>query len=355
MEVPGICDVLEFTSSEECLSLAADVAVGLAVVEDPNCSEVRQVHDLFAERLTGLGARGDVLETYWDSLAEQSPNDVRWRDLLLKLACGIPEARRAIVMADLCLESSTVDFDDLTCGLGARRLNAVLDIVGVPFCSSDVQSYHLAMADNLATLKANRVHEAGAYSAAVAGGFAGGFFMMPFVNSTTQKGIGYFMDQVQSLDPFSLSVSALLVDAVAAAEADGGESDFALISEAIRSMALKASREFAQHRRLSGNLYTGDAAQADRHRRVLNGAIRVLDEIHPRDDGMVVLEDVVGMPLSAARTLLESEGLVVTVNSGDRMVMNENNWVVTAQSGAVGKDRKLGTPVLLNVAKYGSS
>ena len=94
-----------------------------------------------------------------------------------------------IVMADLCLDTMTADIEDLATGIGARRLNAVLALLDVPFCSSDVQSFHFSMTENLASLKSNWVHEAGAFGASMAGGFASGFFVFPSFVSAPQKGV----------------------------------------------------------------------------------------------------------------------------------------------------------------------
>jgi len=356
VDIPSVYEVLDFTSSEKCLSILADISIGMAIVDDPRTPELDETRDEFIEEVVALGLREQFARTYWSSLAAPSDGP-SWRDLLVKVARDVSASRRGIVMADLCLDTMTADIEDLATGIGARRLNAVLDLLDVPFCSSDVQSFHFSMTENLASLKSNWVHEAGAFGASMAGGFASGFFVIPSIVTATQKGVGYLMEHVQKADPFDVAVAHLLSCAVAADESRQGEQDFIVISNAIRDLALQASRDFGQHRERSANLYMGDAAQYDRHRRVLNGAVRVLEQLNPSDVTSVLLEDVTGMPLSAARSLLEAEGFRVVVESGDRFVMNEHNWVVTKEigTGEPGTQVTPGGTVTLRVAKWPSA
>ncbi|WP_276656782.1 PASTA domain-containing protein [Thauera aminoaromatica] len=353
MNVPSIYEVLDFEPQERGLSLLADVTIGMVLADPSKQRELEELRKAFYEELKSLGAHESLIEVYWESVMSQRADDVRWRDLLLEVGSDIRESRRAIVMADLCLEANTVDYEDLTNGPAARRLNAILDILDVPFASQDVQGFHLSMTENLATLKSNWVHEAGAFGASVAGGFASGFFLVPSINTATQKGVEFAMGHVQKADPFDVAVADLLACAVAADASSGGDEDFFAIVSRMRDLALDSSKEFGRHREISANVYTGSSAEADRHRRVLNGALQVLEEVHPSGDRMVVLEDVAGMPLSAARSLLEAEGFQVVVQSGDRVVFNEHNWIVQKQVGA-GKPGELvtpGTEVILTVRK----
>lgn len=353
MNIPSIYEVLDFEPRERGLSVLADVTVGMVLADPAKQQELEDLREAFREELFSLGAHESLIDVYWDSLMSQRADDVRWRDLLLQVGSEISESRRAIVMADLCLDANTVDIEDLTNGLAARRLNAVLDILDVPFASQDVQSFHVSMTENLATLKSNWVHEAGAIGATVAGGFASGWFLVPSINSATQKGVEYAMGHVQKADPFDAAVADLLACAVAADASPGGEDDFFAIANHMRDLALLSTKEFSKHREISANVYTGNSAEADRHRRVLNGALQVLEEVHPCGDRLVVLEDVTGMPLSAARSLLEAEGFEVVVQSGDRIVFNEHNWIVQEQLGTAGPGEpvKPGTVVILKVFK----
>lgn len=351
MEIPSIWETVETSEQERLLSAAADLCLGLAVYEGFKPEAETEIRESMRTMFSAAGFECVVADRLLDSLMTQG--DRAWTDMLHDVASGVPEHRRALVMADLCLESNSLDHNEMVSGTGCRRLNAVLDLLDMPFAGADVQDYYAALAMNLASMKTNYLHNAAVGTAAVAGGFASGFFFIPSINTATQKGIEFFADEITKTDECSLATAHLMACAAAACEYPEGEADARRVRDTLQDLAGRANEAFSRARQRSANVYTGDGAYADRQRRVLNAALAVINEMLGDADESVPVPDLTRMTLSAAEDLLSGMGLeALPVDPLNRWIMNKTNWYVSKQSPEAGSHRSIGSPVTLTVDKY---
>ena len=254
-------------------------------------------------------------------------------------------------MADLCIDSSYIADDALVTGVGSRRLNGILDLLSLPFCAADVQDYFSTVAENLASMKLNNVHQTAAMTASITGGAVGGFLLIPGLGTATVKGAERFLGDVTQVDKCSWSCAHLLACAMAASRYADGSKDVWALADALEGLAVKAAQEFAFGRSHSANIYTGDTAHADRHRKIVTAAFSVAQELVAPET--VTMPDVVGMPFSAAHDLLVAVGVEVCgTASNDRSIMNKNNWVVSKQRSLPGVESARGKTVTLEVRKF---
>lgn len=352
VDIPSIHNVISTSQREGLLSMTADVSIVWAIVDDPDPQAVGELRDAFVGAWKEMSGETQKAEDFWESVSRREPKDRRWHDLLLEVSEPVDQHRQAVILADLCVDSAYADDSELVSGPGARRLNAVLDLLEMPFAASDVQDFYAAMGSGLAEMKTNYVHDAATYGAAFAGGFAGGWFGMPFIRSGTLKGVSFFADEITKTDDCSLGTAALLTCALAATEFPGGDADVELVRTEIRRLAEAANHSFARHRAQSMNVYTGDAAQADRHRRILNAALGIVNEIAGSEPSRQAVPNLFGMTLSAARDLLNNMGITVTEEDAlnqNRWVMNATNWRVVGQEPAAGQ---IADSIRLYVKKY---
>ena len=174
---------------------------------------------------------------------------------------------------------------------------------------------------------------------------------MPFIGSATVRGVEYFLGDVTKADACSIKSAHLLACAVAANQYEDGSPDVVLVRDYLERLAVKAAQEFAFGRSHSANIYTGDTAHADRHRKVVTAAFSVAQELVSPEK--VTVPDVVGMPYSAAHDLLVAAGIeVYGTASNDRSIMNKNNWVVSEQRTLPGREIARGKTVTLEVRKF---
>jgi hypothetical protein len=291
-----------------------------------------------------------------NSLRTNDPSDRAWASQLRRAFDAVEPMTLAMLLADNCIVTDLVEESTLISGPTLRRLDAVLDIGGVDFCASDIQSTFVGLEEGLAEAKLTWVHQAGAMGLATSAGFTGGLFMMPFIGTMGGKAAEFFLIQGSTIDETSEQAARLLIAALASTSPDGVHSGPAeLLWGCLYDYEMEAASRLAHHRSHSANTYTGSGASADQRARMavsattyLTGFLKDTFDVRPT----VPLPSVEGLPVPIAESILESVGCSHTRQTSDgRSVMMAGNWYVERQKPAQGT-----TPssVTLEVAKYSS-
>lgn len=329
MQIDDMWSLLETSPQEGRFAIMADLAVLCSEPEYKDLPVAERAQDYLVEVSSEL-ADGIDIDVFIRSLHSDSLADGRWRDELAKAATRVSVARRHMLLADLCLDSALIEEVRWSSGRLLRRLDAVLDVVGIDFAAADVWStfdeYDLGLADN----KLTWMHVGGAVAAAGMLGFAGGFLGQPWVGKAAGSGADRVLGRLADSDATSQACARLLIAAFAATTGDMPESeDLILLREALRVDAVDTARSVVWQLERGCN-----PIDAERRGRILTAALGIVTSL-VKELGLpntTVCPDVSKLSLSSAERLLGALGyeVDVTTNCG-RMVINKENWRVGKQ------------------------
>lgn len=336
MELQSPHEVLDVAPVGQLLALAAELAVACVEPELWEHEVLREAVK-WGHELLGENPELDFnLDGFLDALT--TPGDgTSWRATLAALLSSVPQPERFIWLADITIYSSLLEEDLLYGGVFQRRLDAVLDLAGAPFCATDVQFTFHQLVQNLADAKVTWAHSGAALAGSFAVGFAGAAFGIPGAQLAAGKGTEYFMGRVAPVDELAESCARLLVATNAAVSAGpAGDATATELQEYLLQRLVADYRKIdnAKHRRAhSGHV---DVAGPQRRVRMLQCALEDARGALEGGEGTAerLVPDVLHVPLSAAHWLLTYRGAKFDFKDAtpqQRGIYNLDSWRVVDQ------------------------
>jgi hypothetical protein len=277
--------------------------------------------------------------------------------------------RAGLIAIELSTNSPVLGPDELTSSVSLRRLDALLDTMGVEFSAADAQGAVVATLAELDPAWASRFSDETLVrmkGAAEATATALTMFH-PLLGGAAQVGVGLLAGGQDAAGgdqaPTLIDGADCIARAIACCR-------FVLEPEEAKEVASKArgiltaelsgatadlNRQAQRARMGSGPSVSGSLKQAERRHRMLIAALDLFLEVDPEPSTTVDTPDLVGMRLSDARRTLAAFGIEATAvdglrpNGASRAIWSEGNWRVAHHELSPAGDH------VLSVLKFGES
>ncbi len=330
----SLSDYLGLEPQEGQVLRLGHAAVAASTVEPAARPHHRAIGDLIrqaAQNTHEQSCTPDDVAAFGQSL---TAGDARWRQLLYDWTVTMHPARRVLLALELSTGNPILGEAALAGGVAQRRLDAVLDILDVPFSCTDAQGVFGQVANDLAwtatpTGGKAAVYGAGGVTSLVSGYLGVGGKPGSWVN---QHGMDYFVDRSRKRPATDMLARLALACDLAIIDQPGGRKEVRTLVLRLINMANRLSAEIGRD--------PENRSESMGRLRPIRGAIEMLTTTLGESIasvGNIAVPDLSGQRLSDAVETLEALGLNVLyedqgkADGTRRTVMTKRNWRVVNQ------------------------